>query len=462
MIKNRLDRFPRILGLLIVALATLQGCEQSPQLSRIQAGGELVVGTRQANTTIYRGANGTEGLEYELVTLFAESLGVKPRFVFRGDLQQLIDATRHGEVHMAAAGLSDTPARRRFLRFSSPYQEIKHQLVYRRGDPRPRSLDEIEPGDLHVIAGSSHVETLLGLRKQQQGLEWVARRGVRQEQLLREVNDGQLRLTVSDSHELSRALRVHRFLKPALDIGKPQQLAWAFPPGSDGSLRKAANRFLKEIKQNGILEQLLERYYAHTGRMNFVDRRDFYRHLEERLPRYRDYFLEAAEQTGLDWRLLAAIGYQESHWRPEAVSPTGVRGLMMLTRAAAKRVGVSKRTDPRQSILGGARYLKIVAAKIPARIQQPDHLWLTLAGYNVGFGHLEDARILTQRQGANPDLWMDVKERLPLLRKKKYHKTLKYGFARGDEAVNYVENIRNYYELLVWYENNPQQAMNGQ
>lgn len=454
----RPSSLPYFLVPLLLSLALLQGCEQSSQLTRIQAAGELLVGSRQANTTIYQGAQGAEGFEYELISLFAKSLGIKPRFVFPGDLTELIDATRHGEVHMAAAGLSITPARRHYLRFSVPYQETMEQLVYRRGDRRPRSLDEIEAGDLHVVAGSSHAETLSGLRDQSPELSWVARRGISQGQLLREVNEGELRLTVSDSHELSRALRVHRFLKPAFDIGKPQQLAWAFPPGSDGSLRRAANRFLQEIKQNGVLEQLQERYFAHTGRMNFVDRRDFYRHLAERLPRYRDYFIEAAEQTGLDWRLLAAIGYQESHWRPKAVSPTGVRGLMMLTLAAAKRVGVTKRTNPKQSIIGGAKYLKIVAAKIPERIQEPDHLWLTMAGYNVGFGHLEDARILTQRQGANPDLWMDVKKRLPLLRKKKYYKTLKYGFARGDEAVNYVENIRNYYELLVWYENNPQQV----
>lgn len=125
----------------------------------------------------------------------------------------------------------------------------------------------------------------------------------------------------------------------------------------------------------------------------------------------------------------------------------------MLTKSTAEQLGLSDRLDPVESIFGGARYLRIVEAKIPARIPMPDRLWLALAGYNVGFGHLEDARILTQRRGGDPDSWMDVKESLPLLSKKKYYKTLKRGFARGIQAVSFVKNIRSYYDMLVHFSN---------
>ena len=124
---------------------------------------------------------------------------------------------------------------------------------------------------------------------------------------------------------------------------------------------------------------------------------------------------------------------------------------MMLTRTTAEQMDVSDRNDPRQSILGGARYLRVVEKKIPKRIDPVNRLWLTLAGYNVGFGHLEDARILTERDGGNPDIWLEVKQRLPLLAQKKYYSTVRHGFARGNEPVNYVDNIRNFYELLVWF-----------
>jgi len=443
-----------LLGAVLLGLF-LAACEQPSQLSRIQSSGELLVGTRLASTTYYQGATGPDGLEHALVIKFAEHIGVTPRFVFPGDINDLLRATRNGVVHMAAAGLTITPQRQRTLRFSQPYQQVEEQVVYRRGSRKPRSIEQIPSGQLHVIGNSSHVETLANLRRDYPMLEWTARYGVSQNTLFEEVNSGEIALTVSDSHELARVQRMHPYLTPALTIGESQSLAWAFPSAGDGSLLNAANEFLSKIRDDGTLKLLLERYYGHTERMNFVDRRDFRRHTQERLPRFRKFFKQAAARTGYDWRLLAAIGYQESHWRPDAISPTGVRGLMMLTQATARRVGVKKRTDPKQSILGGADYLKIIEAKIPKRIPKPDRTWLALAGYNVGFGHLEGARILTERFGGNPDRWMDVKKHLPLLQEKEHYQTLPNGFARGNEPVTYVENIRNYYELLVWYDRNP-------
>src|SRR5690606_3661040 len=202
---------------------------------------------------------------------------------------------------------------------------------------------------------------------------------------------------------------------------------------------------IEKIRHNGVLAQIIERHYGHTDRFDYVGTRIFMRHIEERLPAYRATFEEAGTLSGTDWRLLAAMGYQESHWDPDAVSPTGVRGIMMLTRNTARHVGIDDRLDPEKSILGGANYFSMVKEKVPERITEPDRTWFALAAYNVGFGHLEDARILTQGQGGNPDRWMDVRERLPLLSQKKWYRQTKYGYARGHEPVIYVENIRSYY-----------------
>ena len=144
------------------------------------------------------------------------------------------------------------------------------------------------------------------------------------------------------------------------------------------------------------------------------------------------------------------MSYQESHWNPRAVSPTGVRGLMMITLTTAKQLGVKNRMDPEQSINGGAKYFQKVFKRIPSEIPEPDRTWFTLAAYNIGWGHVEDARKITLTQGGDADRWVDVKERLPLLRQRKYYKSTRYGYARGDEPVQYVDNIRRYYETLVW------------
>ncbi|MCB1800891.1 MAG: membrane-bound lytic murein transglycosylase MltF [Gammaproteobacteria bacterium] len=428
---------------------------QRPSISlidRIRQAGELVVATRHSPTTFFAGAEGTDGFSYELVERFAAELGVSVRYTFPATIDQLLDDIGHGRVHMAAARLGMTEGKRRQMRFSLPFTSIEQQLVYRRGDSKPNSFDDIGPGQLFVIAGSSHEETLRALRETgHPSLAWVPVDGIGADPLLARLDRGEIRMTLADANEIALHRRIYRHIAVAFDLDNSYPVAWGFPPAGDDSLREAANRFLQSMTDNGSLQQLQARFFGHNGRLNFVDTREFWRQVRDRLPRYRAHFEEAAELTGIDWRLLAAIGYQESHWQADAVSPTGVRGIMMLTQGTAKQMGLTDRDDPRQSIIGGARYLRVVERKIPERIAEPNRLWLTLAGYNIGFGHLEDARVLTQRDGGDPDLWMDVKKRLPLLAKKAHYKTVRYGFARGQEPVDYVDNIRNYYDMLVWF-----------
>jgi membrane-bound lytic murein transglycosylase F len=244
--------------------------------------------------------------------------------------------------------------------------------------------------------------------------------------------------------------RFYPELKPAFDISPEEPLAWAFPRGDDNSLFNKAVLFFNKIREDGTLVQLIERYYGHIRDFDYVGTRRYQADVEVLLPLYREMFIEAAREIDMDWRLLAAIGYQESHWNPDAVSPTSVRGIMMLTLDAAKDMGIENRLDPAQSIKGGAHYLSTMMEKIPERIGEPDRTWLALAAYNVGFGHLEDARILTQMNKGNIDKWIDVKEHLPLLSQKKWFQQTRFGYARGREPVRYVENIRTYYDILVW------------
>jgi membrane-bound lytic murein transglycosylase F len=256
--------------------------------------------------------------------------------------------------------------------------------------------------------------------------------------------------TIADSNELGINQRFYPELRVAMDISEPQPLAWAFPIYEDTSLYDEAVDFFEEITESGKLRQLIDRHYGHVERLDYVGTRRYMRHIEERLPEFRPLFQAAAEATDQDWRLLAAMGYQESHWDPGARSPTGVRGIMMLTLNTMRQLGLDNRLDPEQSIMGGARYIRQIKDRLPERINEPDRTWLALAAYNVGMGHLEDARILTARNGGNPDKWVSVKRYLPLLSQKKWYEKTRYGFARGHEPVQYVENIRSYFDILVW------------
>ncbi|MCG7988313.1 MAG: membrane-bound lytic murein transglycosylase MltF [Candidatus Thiodiazotropha weberae] len=442
----------KLAACLLTALSLLIGsCSIPPPLvERIKASGELRVVTRNSGTTLYEGSEGLTGLEYDLVQRFAEELGVKPHFIIPEGFDDLLPTVINGDAHLAAAGLTVTPERQSIIRFGPAYQEITQQVIYRGGTHRPRKIEDLLDKDLHILAGSSHEEELLRLQKDYPVLRWTSHDNLESAELMQMVEDKTIDFTIADSNEFAVTRRFMPHIKVGFNLTEPQPLAWAMAHAEDASLYQAMEVFFNRIREDGTLPQLIERHYGHIGRLNFVELRTFLRHLKNRLPKYRALFEQAAEMIGMDWRLLAAIGYQESHWNPKAKSPTGVRGIMMLTLATAKHMKIESRLDPQQSITGGAKYLQFIKHRLPERIQEPDRLWLTLAGYNVGFGHLEDARILTEQLGGDPDKWVEVKKHLPKLSLKKWYKNLKRGYARGKEPVNYVDNIRAYYELLKW------------
>jgi len=436
--------------LAIVLCLSLSACGRHLSLlEQIQQQNQLIVITRNSSTTYFEGPDGPTGFEYELAKRFADYLGVELHIVTPPNFNDILPLVALGDAHIAAAGLTITAKRKEKVRFGPVYHTVTPQLVYRSGSVRPKSLAELN-GTLEVIAGSSHEEMLEELKKQYPDLKWQSNSEQDSEELLAMVWQQLIDYTVADSTELSVNRHFYPELEPAFDLAEPESLAWAFPKSDDNSLYMAAVTFFNRIKRSGTLAQLIERYFSHVEDFDYVGTRRYQAHVEQRLPAYKDLFIEAGSAVDMDWRLLAAIGYQESHWDPDAVSPTGVRGLMMLTLDAARDLGIENRLDPEQSILGGAKYLLNMRESIPERIPEPDRTWLALAAYNVGLGHLEDARILTTKNKGDPDKWVDVKKNLPLLSKEKWFHQTRHGYARGREPVRYVENIRTYYDILVW------------
>ena len=439
---------------LFSVLGLMLAMHPSPSaIERIMARGELVVLTRPSNTTYYEDQHGFTGMEYELAKGFADSQGVELRILESDDLSYIRYAIRKGTADIVAAGLIATPERSKSLRFSTAYQNVDVLLVRRLTSPRITDLSQLNQQTIAVSAGSSHAELLLKAQLESPELEFQEVENATPEQLLALVEDGQVDYTLinSNSYTLQRALWPD--LVADYTVARDMPLSWAFNPKDDKSLYQEAQRYLTQAKADGTIAKLEDRFYGHVEQFNLYAARSFMRHLDDRLPLYEDLFKQAEEDSGFDWRLLAALAYQESLWDPQAISPTGVKGLMMLTNNTARQMGISDRTDPSQSIRAGAGYLRRTHARIPDRIPEPSRTWMALAAYNVGYGHLEDARVLTQRQGGNPDNWQDVKQRLPLLAKPAYADQLRYGTAPGGQAVAYVRHIRRYYDLLVWAEN---------
>jgi peptidoglycan lytic transglycosylase F len=424
-------------------------CEEAPKpIAPIAHSGELVILTVNGPATYFEDAQGhPSGFEYDLAIMFAKEIGATPSFVVTDNPAKVDALLRQGQAHLAAAALPrhfDFPGG---LAWGPSYYTTQHQIVGRVGESKPKSLQDIADKRVGVI-DETVAEYLLSAPVQLAHIERLAP-GASTVDLLERVNDGLLDYALVESNRFTLARRFFPQLEVLFNVGKPVDYAWLVSTVDKKRVVDAAKPFFERIRKDGTLKRLVDRYYGHATRFTAIDAEALLEKMTTTLPKLKPFFQEAEVVSGVDWRLIAALGYQESHWDANATSPTGVRGLMMLTEETADRLQVKNRLDARESILGGARYLALLKESLPDRIREPDRTWITLAAYNIGLGHLEDARVLAQSAKLDPDQWQDVRQSLGRLSDPEAFVTVKHGYARGFETLQFVDNVRNFYDVLV-------------
>lgn len=441
-----------ILIVTLISFAVLQTEQSEPELlQQILDTGQINVGFRLGPLIYYERDDVAGGLDYYVLQAFADSLGLELNLSVVDEIPDMLAQVQSGQIDIAAANLTVTPERSEAISFSQAYLDVSSVLIQHSSRPPLDSLDEIVGANLVVIQGSSHSELLRSLQTQYPELSWTEEADTIMFELMERVQNQTIDYALVDSSVFELERPYFPRVEKAMELDDPSPVAFALQKSSDSSFADALNNFLTEYRSSGNLDSLVNEIFSNNEIFDVASSLVLRERIQSRLPEYEALFRSVGEQFDIDWVMLAAVAYQESHWNASARSYTGVRGLMMLTLPTASQYGVTDRLDAEQSLMAGTKYLISLKSRLPERIGEPDRTQMALAAYNMGMGHLEDTRILTQRAGKNPDFWTQVREQLPLLQQIVHYKTVAHGYARGLEADAYVENILHFYNILDSY-----------
>lgn len=421
------------------------------QLAKIQRNKTLNVALLNAPSVYYVGNDGVEGFEYDLLKNYADYLDVDLNITAVHTTKEALSLSKNKNIHIISAAITKTRKRKKELNFGPSYFEVQEQVIctrkMSRGKKFPRNIEDL--AGLHLIVGenTSYSETLKSLLDDGYDINVTFTNEFSTDELLAQVASKKIDCTLVDSNIYAINLRYFTEIAFAFSISGREQLAWVFPQKS-AYLKQDMYSWLNVYNQSGKMAQLKDRYYNYELFFDSYNTKMFYKRIKIRLGQYKKYFKKYGKKYNIPWTLLASISYQESHWNLHAKSFTGVKGLMMLTKRTAKILGIKDRLNPQESIQGGTRHIKHMLKIVPRGVKNEDRLRFALAAYNVGMGHIYDARKVAKKLNYNPNIWSDLKNVLPLLSQKKYYKNLKYGYARGSESVKYVEAIYNYRDIL--------------
>ena len=442
-----------LIALFLLCIAGLLVRSAPPsKLEQVRSAGELHVLARSGPISHYQSPLGVTGFEYTLLKGFADELKVK--LVLKDEAP--LEHTDEPQFDLASPSVLNSATSKQQLNYSTAFMELSLQLIYNSNRSTPADIKALAGKTVLVVNKASVPMALHELQQVMPDVNLELVENVEMTDLLEMIELGHGDYAIVDS----AIFDIHRYSYPhtqvAFDINAPQPLAWAFPPSRDKSLYDAAQKYLAKIKNNGQLAQISSQFFEHFIEVNTDDALMFSMRFDKRFPRWADSIRAAAAKYDLDWQLVAAVGYQESQWIPNAQSFTGVRGFMMLTMGTAQELGVENLEDPVQSIFGGAKYLRYLLNVLPKSIQGDDRLYMALAAYNQGMGHLDDARVLTRQLKGDANSWADVSKVFPLLAKQEYYSKATHGYSRGWEPVTYVKNVLNYQRILAFKESQQQ------
>ncbi len=386
------------------------------------------------------------GIDYDLLQNFAEFSGIKFIFSVRPDEASLMASLARGEGDLAVGRLRGEIRTRQGYILGPAYEET-HLSLFCRNNLKIFHIKDLHKKSVGLLEKDNDllIENRLKLLVPEISLQKIV--NLNAHQLFKMTAQGILDCAFAEDLEGRFFSRIYPNLVKVRSVINNYSLNWILQP-EHSDLQISMDQWFQRATRQDEIMRIHTRYQSFFDALKVHDIKTFIKSIQNKLPEYEYTFKEAGRFYKTDWRLLGAIAFQESHWMPGAQSFTGVRGLMQLTEDTAKMAGIRDRTDPTESIWGGAFYFKYLWNRLPKTVHHNDRLALALAAYNIGYGHLLDAQNLVLEKGRNPYSWRDIKAVLPRLADPDEAKNLKYGLARGFETIDFVERVRGYHN--VW------------
>lgn len=431
------------------------GIKFKAPLKQIQKRGTIRMITTNNATSYYTYRDSPMGFEYDLAKAFADYLGVTLEVIVP-EWDKMFELLNSGQGDFIAAGITITEQREQIALFSDPYMSVQQKFIHHKLKFGIKNIEQLAGKTIHVRKGTSYQERLEEIKASGIDLNIQLLDDVATEEIIKMISEKRIKFTIADSSIALLNRRYYPDIKIGLPIQEEEYLGWAVKKSkSNKVLRDQINQFFEMAEETGSLGKIYEKYYGNVEIFDYFDLKKFHERIKTRLPKYKKIIKTESEKYGFDWRLIAAMAYQESHFNARAKSRTGVRGLMQVTLATAKQMGIKNRLDPKQSVKAGVKFFNLMYKRfedIPGPQQKKS---FALAAYNVGYGHVRDAQVIALQQGMDINKWASLKKTLPLLSKRKYYKKTRHGYARGREPVHYVERILTYYDILRQKKNKP-------
>ena len=413
--------------------------------SRILQNNEIRIVTRFGPSDYYEIKSEENGYTYDVMKGFADFIGVKLIVITMDSLEDAINALNNREVDILAnMGVTNN------VKTSYSYNKVNQYIVYNsKYTAKPNEINDLNGNNIEII-DSIIIKNNLDSFLKSIDVNLVISKEKNIDEIINLIKDNEVKYTVVNNNELAIFNKYFPEIKIGFKIGENIPSTWAIPENTNHQLEEKLSEYFTQILKTNKLKTFYTKHFTGKLQYTFVGTRSFLADFLNVFPLYEFYFKKYAKLYNHDWRLLASIGYQESKWDKDAVSYTGVRGLMMLTKNTSKEMNVEDREDPIQSIEGGAKYLKKMLRSLPDNINNNDKIWYAIASYNIGFRHIEDAMKMADNEGVDSGNWYLLEPYILRLSQSKYYKNTKYGYARGWETLKYVQNIRQYYDILVF------------